>query len=833
MKKSFRHKALTAVLAVLIAVMPAFGGMVPAMGAYKLGNDGIDPNPDVGLHNSYAWCAEMFAQTDGDYLWVGTNRDAGGGIISLALATAEPAVKKAVYDATGIPEPSEDNKGKIYRYKMTSGPQWNEPQWELMYENPAISGYRKMLVFKGDLYVFAGLTNRNFSALPENRYNYSVVYRFKPDFKKGDAPEAVLWENLTGVAMLEYFRAGCVYDDMLYAGTFDSKIYRTDGAGLASLTPQNAPNTATADDKRAGWDLVCDLTLEPVFDGGATARIWDIIGFNGSLYAFVAGDGFRVYKIDLAGGAYTVAQIVGNKAPDYPRGLGIYGHVAASPFLYTQVDEDTGTETDYVYVTTFANGPSFLSTLAQGDVEGAFDLYCPATIYRFDETDNWEVVVGDTTGAYVAYSYYGPLDHVGNSRAGFFPGNRFISGTNPSSNQYIWWMAEHEGKLYASTWDMGVFRDQMPTLFFYIFAQNYGAENTAGLITSAMAVYNAFEALYQNINEQSENFSSAGEAVTARLEQFAADILGMDWLMGDIGAQLEALVQQLGADIALIALSAGSAIDTALVDEFMVAMYDFVAIAQTLNGDADFQAAVNAVSKAIQASALFIGDTSDPAGFDLFVSEDGVSFKPYTVTGFGNPSNYGGRVILPTKYGVFVMTANPFGGCQVWRLADMAPALLADPNRAVSAEIKKGEAVKFYVKSFGLAETELAVTTNAGDSLEASAGLSQTLIAAKQYVSEVKRVPGLVYGGFKYQETAEEELGVYLYEVTLTGLKAYDGAAEITIDAAGVQLKVTMNVKVTEETPSKKGCKGCNGSASAVFAMLGLMVLAVAKKKKF
>jgi hypothetical protein len=65
---------------------------------------------------------------------------------------------------------------------------------------------------------------------------------------------------------------------------------------------------------------------------------------------------------------------------------------------------------------------------------------------------------------------------------------------------------------------------------------------------------------------------------------------------------------------------------------------------------------------------FFLMDTSNPPGFDLYVSEDGVNFSPVTLDGFGDPNNYGGRVLIPSEYGLFVLTANPFTGGQVWLL---------------------------------------------------------------------------------------------------------------------------------------------------------------------
>jgi hypothetical protein len=48
-------------------------------------------------------------------------------------------------------------------------------------------------------------------------------------------------------------------------------------------------------------------------------------------------------------------------------------------------------------------------------------------------------------------------------------------------------------------------------------------------------------------------------------------------------------------------------------------------------------------------------------GFDLWKTRDGAHWSPVTLTGFGNPYNYGVRTMVSSPLGLFVGTANPFG----------------------------------------------------------------------------------------------------------------------------------------------------------------------------
>lgn len=60
-----------------------------------------------------------------------------------------------------------------------------------------------------------------------------------------------------------------------------------------------------------------------------------------------------------------------------------------------------------------------------------------------------------------------------------------------------------------------------------------------------------------------------------------------------------------------------------------------------------------------------------PVGFDLYVSDDGVNFYPVFLNGLNNPNNYGGRLLFADRNRtLYIGTANPFQGCEVWKTSD-------------------------------------------------------------------------------------------------------------------------------------------------------------------
>ena len=762
--------------------------------------DGIDADPEVGIHNSYAWCGAVFPQADADYLWIGSNRDSGAAIFTMAGALLGGSVDPVMYGLTGIPEPSDDRAAKIYRYNL------NDPDagWELMYENPAFNGYRKMIVFNEELYVFVAASNRVVSEKYPQGFQYSAVYRFANDFEPGDEPEVVHWVRLPAIQyepigtdpetyriknyVVECYRSAFVYDGMLYVGTFDGKIYRTDGTGLTSLTPVNNVLPGVY---QTGWDLVADLDFPT--DNNTATLIWDITVFKGSLYVFVTGSGvdpgFKVYKLTEeqteGDDNWEIKQIVGGEGAFYPSGLGISGHVAATPRQFG----------DYLYVATSSTGPAIMALALAGYVEEAFDYYyTPSTIYRFAEDDDWEVVVGDSIGKNVAVGWDGePIrfaDGAG-TRAGFYIGG---NEKNSSANMYFWQMVVYDGKLYVSTWDIGVFRDTLPLILLKTFADTYG-ENLNIIMQPLTNVIDIASVILQNVDgsDYIKMASDISDILTAYQEDLNEAIIS-----GDYG-EVRAILGLLADDIA------GAILDTIdisdpIFNDLRDSISDlFDAISST---SSDLVDAMNGTIDMIGASAFFYLDRSNPAGFDIFCSEDGVTWEPVTLNGLGDENNYGGRVLLPTeKYGLFVLTANPFTGCQAWLMnGDITDVAEISGDIPENISVKAGDSVSFSVTTIGLSPVDLSVRLGDGTAVKAEIEMIEYLgPSPKYYFSTIDIVTNaLTLGQPVYVET-EDPVPMYLYKVTLKGLKEYGGTLDLRIEIDGMSYDGQISVRITGE----------------------------------
>lgn len=249
------------------------------------------------------------------------------------------------------------------------------------------------------------------------------------------------------------------------------------------------------------WATDGDAVWPVVEDGFGNPDNTDVdclTSFNGWLYAGTTNvaTGYEVWKFAGPSGEGPVP-VVTNGGPS-PR-----NEVVGTPCIFG----------DHLYLGSmiFVSG---INLLTMNGFKGA-------DIIRIDKNDNWQTVVGPDS-----LSGYG-------------------SGFNHFTNAYIWWMAVHDGWLYASTLDQG----------------------------------------------------SIMREVYLHLPEIAGYLLDL------------------------------------------------------LRGAKDYP----------------IIDTLLHSGADLFKTSDGVNWYPVSLTGLGNPNNYGIRTMRSVDDTFFLGTANPFDGLEVWR----------------------------------------------------------------------------------------------------------------------------------------------------------------------
>lgn len=80
-----------------------------------------------------------------------------------------------------------------------------------------------------------------------------------------------------------------------------------------------------------------------------------------------------------------------------------------------------------------------------------------------------------------------------------------------------------------------------------------------------------------------------------------------------------------------------------------------------------------------------------PIGFDLYTSTDGIHFSTVFLNGLNNRNNYGGRILYEdSSKNLYLGTANPFEGCEVWKVnpKDWNPRPCNDDHYKALREIR-------------------------------------------------------------------------------------------------------------------------------------------------
>lgn len=77
----------------------------------------------------------------------------------------------------------------------------------------------------------------------------------------------------------------------------------------------------------------------------------------------------------------------------------------------------------------------------------------------------------------------------------------------------------------------------------------------------------------------------------------------------------------------------------------------------------------NSIIKIYQSIVSQLNSIGYPFGFDLYESTDGINFTPIFLNGLASRYNYGGRTLFVDSSNIlYIGTANPFQGCEVWKV---------------------------------------------------------------------------------------------------------------------------------------------------------------------
>ena len=658
------------------------------------GEVGIPDGTTIGQGDrgqSYAWSALAY----GDDLYIGTCYAAMGNTLTLMSSTlgdkfdkeTMEASLKAMFNGTfyyghddGI-----DSGGILVKLNTKTG----ELKLLMSQSSNGIAPlFRNGVVFNGKLYFCGSVRTNGGSGLPS-------VYEIDPETDECKA----VYVGLS--SMRDYgaaYKAGistgirgmCVYDGQLIISNvyMDATTGKSGATILASSNPSEGQDSFT---QIAGEEDLFNYPAYHYADSIYGGSIWDMTEYNGHLYATICTgtednapddntmQSFALVRGDKnSDGSFTWTPIVGDQQRDgarYTFGIdpartrsGAANLMVYNGYLYIGEYNDEEIALERIVFDKSADGDG-----SMGGVDCSFvnaNLEQSVNLYRMDQNENMELVVGDATGMFPN----GSLSGLG-------------SGWGRNENQYVWRMTVYDGKLYIGTFDtssllepIGQFSngdiirmspDEWETQIQYLreLIELLFKSDGEGDGASVDAIAEGDEAAAADEAAEGDDAATTDDAMAADLGDFLGELESAQGYLSDTDAVT--LADEGDADYA-------SNIEDKIQYHQQFADYYEALLKRFEELEEKYELPEN-VRKQIE--KLLNGQTLEDIksvigcleymkdatrGFDLYVTDDGVSFDTVTVDGFGDPYNHGLRTFAATNRGLCIGTANPFNGTQVW-----------------------------------------------------------------------------------------------------------------------------------------------------------------------
>ena len=491
-------------------------------------------------------------------------------------------------------------------------------------------------------------------------------------------------------------RGMCVYKDELIVscvtkkanGEFEAQIYST-------KTPDDPESFKVIATQAQLFNYPAFHFSDSIYGGS----IWEIVEFNNKLYVSICTgtpdnmpdentmQSFAIVcgEKDDRTGKWTWTPVVGNKNDGAKYTFGIDPERTCSGAGVLMVYND------HLYIGEY-NDEEISLIQIMFNLDFGFmnkNLEQSVNLYRMDEDENIELVVGDKTDMFPEGGISG-----------------IVSGFGHNENQYIWRMTVHNGKLYCGTFDtssllepVGQFSNgdlalwepvQWNRLFNYIRELLKLTQDKFGVMP--LEQMSKEEQTREDIRELFAFFDSTSLA-TIPDDDTVLPGAGIDAeydLLADLFGSLPASCFEDGthADAAMI-----EALSETFAEDDDAAFYD--RIDNDLNGADDvlddmgvYPDYVDDLESNLEAMQKLAASMKEliqlvkkivvtaqymsvaERGCDVYVTEDGVNFETITIDGFGDPFNHGLRVFAETDSGLGFGTANPFYGTQWWLIRE-------------------------------------------------------------------------------------------------------------------------------------------------------------------
>lgn len=676
--------------------------------------DGINTNDITGFSanrlNSYAWAVT----TRGDSIYIGTNRTLFGSALNAVGEVVRQQNPNLTDEMLGtivkfisggdvpVNLKEEDYIPQIIKFDTKKG------TTEVVYQPRTAVGEDGRLYYTdkdGVIVPNADVTSetasfRSVIQLNGNMYFGSLGANMLQLVRVDQSDNAeVVFQT---IGLISSLRACCTYDagngETIYFGGQDA----TNPTWLKYCAdhpddPKPLPiairclDPATAGTDHEDWsNLVADFTdfgkysYATVYSAGG-GNVWDLCSFNGKLYLILAYDGgWALFRGEKGGASpnkfgWTWTEVVGDNGK-YPLAMNpevavlneqyrvAYGCGEYGPSLKgSGLLESTATPYVYngkMYLGTFDNATTIqsetviklltkLKSLTTAKDTGDFgpsltQLFAPIYEVLSHPQHVWVMDENETIK---------PVESA----------NKLLEGT---TNDYVWRFIEHDGKLYTGTFDsstafiyfLDYSRDRICSLleekkselpdYLQQLLNGTFSGKIGLLLTEAQKEAKGSDALVQRLIPAAVNASSTLEEFLDG-EGTAEELLGK---METLQAAQEDLEESAAADPALRAASPKEPV-AALIPAEANSMIDWLLNLIDIEG-LKYWAKARSLAKNAE------------TGFDIFVTEDGENWDKIVGNGLNDPYNYGARTFTICNDELYVGTANPYYGAQLWKVTD-------------------------------------------------------------------------------------------------------------------------------------------------------------------
>ena len=589
-------------------------------------------NPDAGegeadglveggdRETSYAWAMA----TRGDYIYIGTNRNIVGSVAdTFAKAMESAGVSQDVawelinsMTNNEIPRPTTEDGGEIFKYNMTTG------EMKKIYTAEAGVAFRMAVEFEGDLY-FA-----SYSAVA-GADNY--IYKIDENDNM-----TIAFTSSNGTSL----RASCVYDDKLLFGGVDARIELDEGyedyQKLAIL--EKDPNDDTKWERIADYKDFKDYGADAAVYSTIASPIWDMCTYNGYIYAVIPNSrGMVMFKGHPAEGdeqaneyGWYWEEVIGKY-----NGVNNLG-LAEDPEGYT--GEEAG------LVTMTATPFAFKDQLYLMNFDNTISATVSAVTGIVSEIANRDVKPSDYLKTmYITLNNPQKLWKYNKENGKFEEVEGFSKYMKNNCIEYVWRAETYNDELYITTMDSAILYKYIKNLKGTYFV-DLTDEELEGLNSKIDELLSTIDGIGSGI-EQIDQIKSILENFKVMLDEFKTSMNDGEAFF-DFVIKYEELIGQIEE------LGSGENPLINMAGEEFVELYNkfdweglkmYAYIAKTIDNDV--------------------------WGFDLLKSSDGENFEIVTDSGFNDKYNYGGRSLIATDNGLYVGTANPFYGAQLWRIS--------------------------------------------------------------------------------------------------------------------------------------------------------------------